>query len=103
MIPLPADPRVREAIFAKYFSQREDWEGELQEHLIERRRMSDYSGTPILELGALPLSLFLVIKRDAWIASMRATEAGREALKAIWRLQQTQPEIEKIRERSVSA
>lgn len=59
--------------------------------------MSEYSGLDFKKLRSLPLSLYLIIKRDSWINSMKSTEDGREVLKAIWRLNQKKADIKKIR------
>lgn len=98
MIPLPRDPEVRRAVTDKYFTK-EEWEGEIQAQTVELKRMSNYCGAPMLELEDLPLSLFLLIKRDSWIESMMHSDESREVLKNIWRLQQTEPDLKAIHKR----
>lgn len=95
MIPLPRDKKIRKAVVTKYFAT-ENWEREMASSTSELKRMSDYSGVPLLDLERLPLSLFLLIKRDSWIESMMKTETSREVLKNIWRLSQTEPDLEAI-------
>ncbi len=95
-IPLPSDPKVCAALAAKYCPQ-EKWEGEFTEDLFELKRMVRYSKLNFLELYNLPLSVFLLIRRDSWIGLMKETENGRELLATIWRLSQTEPDLEAIR------
>ncbi len=45
----------------------------------------------------LPISLFLLYRRDAWIYNNMRTEQGRKFLEDLWRLQQTQADIPAIR------
>lgn len=84
-IPLPDDPVVREAIYEKYFAT-EEWEINLDKRTAELKRMSDYCGLTFLELEELPLSTYLLIRRDSWIDSMQQTEEAKEVLKNIIRL-----------------
>lgn len=84
-IPLPDDPVIREAIYEKYFIT-EEWEINLDKRTAELKRMSDYCGLTFLELEELPLSTYLLIRRDSWIDSMQQTEEAKEVLKNIIRL-----------------
>lgn len=97
---MPLDPKVREAIFNKYFNN-EKWEKELTQITAEKKRMANYCGCSLFDLENLPLILYLVIKRDSWLESMNATEEGRQVLKDIWRLQQTSADLKKIRAKGV--
>ena len=65
----------------------EEWEERLDMRSAELKRMSDYCGLTFLELEELPLSLYLMVRRDSWISSMLKTEESREVLKAITRLE----------------
>lgn len=67
----------------------------------EHKRMSEYAKCSIFDLTLLPLPIYLLIKKDSWIASMNSTDEGREVLKDFWRLGQTSADIKKIRERGV--
>ncbi|MCB5892471.1 hypothetical protein [[Ruminococcus] torques] len=42
------------------------------------------------EVLELPYSFYLLLNRESWIASYQSSEAGREILKNLWRLQQTE-------------
>ena len=95
MIPLPQDPAIREAIIAKYFDV-EEWEGDYDCSTYEVKAISDYTGLNFDEVLELPISLYLLYKKEAWLHNNLRTEAGRKFLKDIWRLQQTEPDYEAI-------
>ncbi len=95
MIPLPSDPKVREAIIDKYFDT-EQWESQYDTSTSEIKAISDYSGLTFNEVLNLPLSLYLLYRRDAWIHNNMRSEKGKEFLKALWRLRQTEPDYEVI-------
>mgnify|MGYP003288365551 CR=1 FL=1 len=42
---------------------------------------------------------YLQMRRDAYIHSLSQTQEGREYLENAWRLEQTKPEREKLREK----
>lgn len=54
------------------------------------KRISRYSGLNFAEVLDLPYSYFLLLNREAWIESYQATQEGREILRNLWRLQQTE-------------
>lgn len=60
------------------------------------RRISKYSGLDFRQLLNLPYSYFRLLDRDSWIDSWMRTDAGREVLKNIWRLQQTEPDMDAV-------
>ncbi len=60
-------------------------------------RIGKYSGLDIKEVLDLPYSLFLLLNRDSWIESFMESENGRELLKTIWTLQQTDADLEAVR------
>lgn len=98
---MPDDLRVRKAIFKKYFNN-EEWADDFSQHTAELKRMANYADCSIFDIENLPLTLYMVIKRDSWIESMMSSEEGRLVLKDIWRLQQTHAEIDKIRAKGVT-
>lgn len=63
------------------------------------RRISRYSGLNFQEILNLPYSYFLLLNRESWIESYMMAEGGSEILKTLWRLQQTEPDLKKVRER----
>lgn len=95
MIPLPNDPAIRNAIITKYF-ETEEWEEDYDCASYEIKAISDYTGLSFNEVMDLPISLFLLYKKEAWIHSNLKTEAGRKFLKDLWRLQQTEPDYNAI-------
>lgn len=90
-IPLPTEKRARDAIVKKYFTS-EAWEEYYDASTVELKRMSDYSGYTFNELINLPIGAYLLIKKDSWIESMKATPEASEVLKNIYRLQQSKPD-----------
>ncbi|MCI8851229.1 MAG: hypothetical protein HFE82_06805 [Erysipelotrichaceae bacterium] len=96
MIPLPQDSKVREAIIDKYF-ETEGWESDYNASSGEIKAIGDYSGLSFNEVLNLPISLFLLLKKDAWMYNNMQSEKGKEFLKALWRLKQTEPDYEAIR------
>lgn len=54
------------------------------------KRISRYSGLNFTEVLNLPYSYFLLLNRESWIESYQASSEGREILRNIWRLQQTE-------------
>lgn len=95
MIPLPEDPAIRNAILAKYYDM-EEWEDDYDCATYEIKAISDYTGINFNEVLELPISLYLLYKKEAWIHSNLKSEAGRRFLKDLWRLQQTQPDYDAI-------
>ena len=54
------------------------------------KRISRYSGLNFTEVLNLPYSYFLLLSRESWIESYQASSEGREILRNLWRLQQTE-------------
>lgn len=44
----------------------------------------------------MPYSFFLLLNRESWIASYQSSKDGREILKNLWRLQQTEADEDAI-------
>lgn len=95
MIPLPSDAKIRDAIIDKYF-ETDEWEGNYDTSSGEIKAISDYSKLSFNEVMDLPLSLFLLLKKDAWMYNNMRSEKGKEFLRALWRLQQTEPDYDAI-------
>lgn len=64
------------------------------EHLV-----AQYTGLNILEVEELDYIDYLTFRRDAFIYKMSKTDKGEEYLNNAWRLEQTKPEREKLREK----
>ena len=60
------------------------------------KRISQYSGLNFTEVLNLPYSYFLLLNRESWIASYQASKDGREILRNLWRLQQSEADEKAI-------
>lgn len=74
----------------------EKWQQYFQLNTSELRLISKYSGLNFNEVLDLQYSDYLLYKKDAWIDSWNKTEEGREFLKNLWRLQQTEADDEAV-------
>lgn len=59
--------------------------------------VSKYTGLNMLEVEELDLLDYLLYRRDAFIHHMSQTEKGEEYLKNAYRLEQTKPDREALR------
>ena len=64
------------------------------EHLV-----AQYTGLNILEVDELDYIDYLTFRRDAFIYKMSKTDKGEEYLNNAWRLEQTKPDREKLKEK----
>ncbi len=62
------------------------------------KAVADYSGLSLAQVDCLPLSAWLSLRRDAFIARMRSTPKGCEWLDNAWRLEQTSMDSRGLRE-----
>lgn len=60
--------------------------------------VSEYARIPLPEVEELDYLDYLALKRDAFIYKMSMTEKGREYLDNAWRISQTTPDRQKLRE-----
>lgn len=65
----------------------------------ERRLVSEYTGLNFYQVGQLDYGLFLLWLRDAYIHTLNRSEEGRQYLDDCWRMEQTKPDREKLREK----
>ena len=63
------------------------------------KMVADYSGLSFVEIEDLPIDVYLLLLRDAFIYKQEQTEEGRKYLADCWRLEQTEPDRKKLRER----
>ena len=61
--------------------------------------VADYTGLSFHEVRALEYVEFLTYRRDAFIHRMNQTEHGQEYLDNAWRMEQTQPDRDKLRKK----
>ena len=59
--------------------------------------VSEYTGLNFLQVGELDYLQYLIWRRDAFIYFMSRTENGQEYLDNAWRMEQTEPERDKLR------
>lgn len=64
------------------------------EHLV-----AQYTGLNILEVEELDYIDYLTFRRDAFIYKMSKTDEGEKYLNNAWRLEQTKPDREKLKEK----
>lgn len=61
--------------------------------------VAEYTGLSIVEVEELDYIDYLLYRRDAFIYRASQTEKGREYLDKAWRLEQTKPDREALREK----
>lgn len=76
----------------------EEWEKDYFLRTSELRRISRYTGLNFKEVENLPLSDYLLYSHDSWIDSWNHNKEGREFLKTLWRLKQTEADERAIKE-----
>ena len=60
--------------------------------------VASYTGLNFHEVGALEYVQYLTYRRDAYIYYLDQTEDGREYLDNAWRMEQTKPDRQALRE-----
>lgn len=63
------------------------------------RLVADYTGLNILQVEELDYIDYLLYRRDAFIYRMSQTEEGVKYLNNAWRLEQTKPDRESLRQK----
>lgn len=64
-----------------------------------RRLVSAYSGLDFYQVGQLDYGVYLLWLRDAYIYTLNGSEEGREYLRNAWRMEQTEPDRAKLRQK----
>lgn len=59
----------------------------------------DYTGLNLNEIQLMELDKYLFYMREAYIYSLNQTEKGREYLDNCWRIKQTRPDRQALREK----
>ena len=59
--------------------------------------MAEYAGISLLQVRELNYIQYLIWRRDAFIHMLSRTEAGKEYLDNAWRMEQTKPDRQKLR------
>lgn len=80
---------------------REDSGQEIPYNLLTRpeKLVMDYCHINIYEVQEMEIDIYLFFLREAMIFENAQTEEGREYLRNCWRIEQTKPEIKKLREK----
>lgn len=65
-----------------------------------KRMVASYTGLNFHEVGALDYVQYLTYRRDAYIFYLDQTEDGREYLGNAWRMEQTKPDRDALREQT---
>jgi hypothetical protein len=63
-----------------------------------KRLVAAYTGLDFHQLGALDYIEYLTYRRDAYVYALEQTEDGREYLDNAWRMEQTKPNRQALRE-----
>lgn len=63
------------------------------------KMVADYSGLNFIEIEDLPIDVYMLLLRDAFIYKQEQSEEGRKYLANCWRIEQTEPDRKKLRER----
>lgn len=66
---------------------------------MPERLVYKYSGLSFDEIEELPIDMFFLLLRDAFIFEKSKTEEGREYLEDCWILEQTEPDRNALREK----
>ncbi len=70
-----------------------------QNHTFWLKLVSDYTGLDFCGVLSLPYLTYLHWRRDAYIHRLEQTEAGRDYLDNAWRMEQTEPDRKRLREK----
>ena len=60
--------------------------------------VADYTGLNFLQVEELPIDVYMLLMRDAFIYKSQRTEKGRAYLENCWRMEQTKPDRKRLRE-----
>lgn len=63
------------------------------------KMVMDYLNITIFDVQEMEIDLYLYFLREAYIYGLMLTKDGREYLDNCWRIEQTEPERKKIREK----
>lgn len=61
------------------------------------KSVMDYGGLSYFQALQLPVDLFLLMKKNAFLDKMNATDEGKQYLKDCERLRTTEPDYDKLR------
>ena len=61
--------------------------------------VAEYTGLNLLQVRELDYVQYLIWRRDAFIHKLSQTEAGQQYLDNAWRMEQTQPDRQRLRKK----
>lgn len=64
----------------------------------EYKAIADYTGLSFIEVQELTYYEYCVYRKEAWIYNLNQSEEGKEFLKDIWRLNQTNADLAAVRQ-----
>lgn len=76
-----------------------DDKGHYEVNTLEEKIVSEYTGYNFKEIEDLDIFLYWLYLRDAVIYNCNKTEKGREYLENCWRIEQTEPDRQRLREK----
>ena len=82
-----------------YYPGGDDNKGHYNLNVYEEKLVADYCNITIFEVLKLELFDFWYLLRDAAVYNYSQTEEGQKYLNNCWRMEQTQPDKEKLREK----
>lgn len=62
--------------------------------------MADYARVSLFDVQMMDILCYLQLRRDAYIHALQQTKEGREYLNDAWRLEQIEPERDKLRKKN---
>lgn len=66
---------------------------------MSEKLVIDYLNISIFDIQDMPIDIYLFFMREAFLTKMMETKEGRDYLADCWRLEQTKPDRQKIREK----
>ncbi|MBO5023582.1 MAG: hypothetical protein J6D11_04675 [Clostridia bacterium] len=67
-------------------------------HTFAEKLVSEYTGFNFAQIEELPIDVYYMLLRDAFIYKQSQTKEGREYLEECWILEQTEPDRETLRD-----
>lgn len=82
-----------------YYPQSEgDTVSHYQITTIGEKLVADYTGLNFVQVEELPIDVYMLLMRDAFIYKSERTEKGQKYLENCWRMEQTKPDRKRLRE-----
>lgn len=82
-----------------YYPGGEQEKGHYETKTKGKRLVIAYTGLNLYQINYMDLDMYLFYMREAYIHNLMQTKEGREYLDNCWRMTQTKPERQKLREK----